>query len=423
MTKELIESTIKATDLIQRTVTAAIPSVGIGVVTNVGAILYAALSIILQILYIALILVAIVSMAKRLFELLITPKRQHKALNYRRGMQIIANRLGLTFYSTIPELDNYHYLPSNTEIDDINLFIGTISTPKGVSKGYPKEGDYGYTAFEFVQLLKTQFESNITIENGQLILLPKKDPFWKRNSTYILPNVEIGKKGYNADELVFSRLIKYETDEIADEYTLSNFKGTNYQILTKDNSVVMGADDNFINKHETISFNIALGNRKQSLNAVENVLKTVGSIIDNITGIFGGGTSLAQKIQNRIGVLKVGTNNHTKAKCIYLVGGKIPTNHREMTSAKYLYNKYINWKSFVYNNYERQQAIYSVENVPFGMASFLQTSLNSYAKDSNGNDIKLLETDWNILSDNAVVSWQQKEIFAPNLYEEYIEQI
>jgi len=113
--KETIETvTIKPIDSIQETTTAAIPSVGAGAVVNVGAILKAVLSIILQILYIALILVAIVGMAKRLFELLITPKREHKSLNYRRGMQIIANRLGLTFYSTITELDNYHYLPSNT---------------------------------------------------------------------------------------------------------------------------------------------------------------------------------------------------------------------------------------------------------------------------------------------------------------------
>lgn len=423
MTKELIEQIKESVDLVNKTLTGAIPSVGFGAVVNVGAILFAVLSILLQVLYIALMLVAIVDMGKRLFELLIQPKRTHKTLQYKRGLEIIANRLGLTLYTNIVELDNYYYLPSNIEVDDINLGLGTISNPKGVSKGYPKANDYGFTAFEFVELIRTQFEADIIINNGQLVIIPKKDPYWKQNSTYVLPDVEIGAKRYNADELVFSRLIKYETDPIADEYTLSNFLGTNYQILTRDNSVTMGADDNFINKHETISFNVALGTRKDKLNAVEKVLKTTGKIIDELTGIFGGGTNLESKVKNRIGVLKVGTNNHTKAKCIYIGSdGKIPTNHRDLTSAKYLYNKYINYKSFVVDNFARQKAVYLVENVPFGMASFLATQSNGWAKDINGNDIKIIDNKWNVLSDNALVEWEKQEIFAPNLYEEFIEQ-
>lgn len=422
MGKELNQNTITLIKLPAKVVAAATPAVGFGAVVTVGQIVLAALELSLQLLYISLMLIVVLDMAKRLFDLAISPKREHKMLNFRRGLQIIANRLGLVLFTNISELNDYNYLPSNIEVDVIDLGIGKITTPKGVSKGYPKSGDYGFTAFEFVDIMLTMFNAQLIINGNQLVLLPKNDPFWRRNSTYIMPDVKPDKKRYNADELVFSRLLKYETDPIADEYTLSNFKGTNYQILTRDNSLVVGSDDNFIKKHETIDFRLALGNRKDKLNAVEKTLKSVGSAIDTVTGVFGGGTNFANKIKNRVGVLKVGTNNHTKPKLIYLKGGKIPENHRDFTSAKYLYDKYINEKSFVANNFAKQKAIYSSDSVPFGMAAFLQTSQNSYAKDSNGNEIKIRESKWNILNDVAAVEWEEQEIFAPNLFEEFIEQ-
>lgn len=422
MTTEFIRNIEATIDLTNKITGAAIPSSGIGIVIMVGQILYAALSVVLQALFIAMLLAEIIDKSKRLFDMILSPKRTHKALKYKKGLQILANRLNLVFVSNIPELDNYYYLPSNTQVDDIDSGIGTISNPKGTKKGYPNESDFGFTGLEFVQLCLAQFEAQLVIENGQLIMMAKKDPLWRKNSTYIMPDVELSSKSYNADELVFSRLIRYETDPIADEYTLLNFKGTNYQILTKDNSVIMGADDNFINKHETISFNIALGTRKDKLNAAEKILKSTGKVIDNLTGIFGGGTNYASKVKNRIGVLKVGTNNHTKAKCLYLIGGKMPENHRDFTSAKYLYDKYIDYRSFVANNFDRQRAKYTIENMPFGMENFMQISQNSWAKDSGGNDVKVTFNDWEVLNDKSITTIEKKEIFAPNLYEVFIEE-
>ena len=423
MTKELIESITETIDLTNKTVTGSIPTVGIPPSVTIGAIIYAVLSIILNILYIALILIAIINMGIKLFELLVQPKRTHKMMNFRRGCEILATYLGYTFYSTIPELDRYNYLPSNIEMDDIDLTIGSINFPKGVNKGIPKSGDYGYTGLEWFDIMQTMFEAKITIDNGILIMLPKSDPYWLQNSTYVLPDIDIEKYTNNANELVFSRLIKYETDPIADEYTLSNFTGTNYQVLTNDTSLTQGADDNFIKKHETISLKMALGTRKDRLNAFESTLKNIGGIIDNITGIFGGGTSLAQRVQNRIGVLKVGTNNFTKAKMIYLAAdGKMPINHRDLSSAKYLYNNYIKWKSFVLNSNERQRAVYELENIPFGLEDFNKIVRSGVAKLHDGTDIKILNAEWNILEDTAKMTFDKKDVYAPNLYEQYIEQ-
>lgn len=422
MTKELIESIKSTIDNINKITTGSIPTVGVPPSITIGAIIYATLSVILQLLYISLILIAIINMANRLFDLIIQPKRQHRVLNYRRGMQILARHLGLNFVSPISELDYYHYLPSNIEVDGIDLGIGTINVTRGVSKGIPKANDYGYTGLEFTSLLLTQFEAKIAVVGSDLVMRAKNDPYWTTQSTYVLPDIDVLSYENNAKDIVFSTLIKYETDAIADEYTLSNFLGTNYQVLVNDSNVSQGADDNFIKKHETINFNLALGTRKDKLNPLEKTLKTLGGFIDALTFIFGGGTSLAQRVQTRIGALKVGTNNHNKAKCLYLVGGQIPTNHRNFTSAKYLYHKYINDRSFVLNNFGKQKNIYRVSNIPFGMNDYLQTVDNSYIRTSNNDVAKITFSEWNILNDTNEIVYEKKNVYAPNLSEYYIEQ-
>lgn len=419
MVKELLESINSLAKNVAEVIGASVPTVPF-VSLTIGQIIKSVIFIILQILYIAFILIAIINMSTRLFELLIAPKRTHKLLKYRRGMEILANYLGYTFSSPITELDNYHYLPSNNNVDGIDLLIGTINVVGSVEKGYPKASDYGYTAIEFVTILMTQFEAKLAIVGNQLILRAKNDPYWLQNATYTIPDVDIESYGNNADELVFSKLLKYETDVIADEYTLSNFKGTNYQILVNDPALVQGSDDNFIKKHETVSFYLALGTRKDKLTAIESSLAYLAGIIDMITSTFGGGTSWANQIKNRVGTLKVGTNNHTKAKCIYLVSGIIPTNHRDFTSAKYLYNKYINHGSFVLNGFGQQKNKYKID-APFGMTDFLETSENSYATHL-GNQVKITFSEWQILNDVAALEFEKKHVYAPNLFETYIEQ-
>jgi len=421
MVRELISIVDRLTDTINKATTSVIPAVGVGAVSMVGQIIYATLSIVLQILYMAIVLIAIIDMGKKLFELLLPPVRTHKTMQFREGMEILSNHLGYTFESPITELDTYYYLPSNTKIDEIDLKVGKISTPKGTAFGHPDTNDFGFTGLEYVTIMLDEFNAKLVIDGNKLVMRSKNDPFWKKQSTYKMPDIEVESFANNAKDLVFSKLLRFETDPIMDEYTLSNFKGTNYQILVEDPNIQQGKDDNFIKKHETLDFRLALGNRKNELNAVERTLKTLGGIIDGVTGVFGGGTSFKQKVKNRVGVLKVGENNFTKAKVVIVEGGGIPTDQRDRLSAKFLYEKYINYDSFVLNNFGGQKDLFDLDNVPFGINEFLKTSNNSFFKTFDGADAKFLETEWNILSDSSKVIFEKKRIFAPNLIETYVE--
>ncbi len=424
LTVQLIEQVGDISDDINKVNTASIPIINPGVPPtisfNTGAIIYASLSLALRIIETVAILAALINLAIQVFELLLPIPRTHRTIKLRTALEKISNYLGYTFSSPIPLLDKLVYLPSNLEADDVNLLTGIINIPRGTRSGLPNESDFGFTGLEFFELCERMFKAQLKVEGNTLEFRTGNDPYWQQTATYQMPNFLRKVKRYNTDELVFSRLIRFDTDEIADEWTINNFKGTNYQIITDDTSITDRAA-RYITKHETIAFPVCLGSRKSELNPLENALAKLAGVFDSVINLFGGNINLSGRITSRIGVLKVGTNNTTKPKILYVNGTKLPPNHRDLFSAKALYDGYINEISFVLNNFGGQKALYSLEGLPFGFEDFLKTIENSNFVDSDNNNAKFRTLNWLISGDTASGEMEQHEIYAPNLTETYIE--
>jgi len=391
-----------------------------GFTGSVGSAIYLVFVALINIAYTAFMVAAIISLGIQVFEALLPIPRTHRTLKLRTALEKISTHLGYTFSSPITLLDDLVYLPSNLETDDVNLLTGLISFPKGTRTGLPNERDFGFTALEFFELCERMFNADIKVNGNALEFRSRNDPYWQQSATYQMPNFLRKVKRYNTDELIFSRLLRFDTDEIADEWTVNNFKGTNYEIITNDTTITNN-EAKYINNHETISFPVCLGNRKNELNGLENSLATLGGIIDEVINFFGGNSNLSGAITSRIGVLKVGTNNTTKPKVLFIRGNKMPSNHRDLFSSKSLYNGYINEKSFVLNNFGGQKALYSLEGLPFGFEDFLKTIENSNFVDSENNNAKFRTLNWLISGDTSTGEMEQHEIYAPNLTETYIE--
>jgi hypothetical protein len=336
---------------------------------NTGGIIYASIALALQIIYTVIMLAAIIKLSIQVFETFLPTPRTHRTINLRTALTKITNHLGYTFSSRIDMLDDLVYLPSNNQSDDFNFLTGLLNIPRGTRTGLPNESDYGFTALEFFELCERMFNAKIKVLGNTLEFRTESDPFWQQTATYQMPNFLRKVKRYNTDELVFSKLLRFDTDEIADEWTINNFKGTNYEIITNDRTITNN-EARYIKNHQTVSFPVCLGNRKSELNPIENSLAFLGGFIDGVINLFGGNSNLAGKITARIGVLKVGTNNTTKPKVLFIRGTKMPSNHRDLFSAKVLYDKYLNEKSFVLNNFGGQKALYSLEGLPFGFEDF-----------------------------------------------------
>lgn len=412
MTKELVERIIRLIDNINLTVSAIIPCLPLPT-SMIGMIAYSILLVLLEILYIALILVAIINLGTQLFEILIQPKRTHKSILLKTALAKVCNYLGYNLITPITELNNVYYLPSNPNLDEVGI-TGIISSPSGILKGIPNTLDYGYNCGEMFELAKKCFNAKISIIGNDVHLRSENDPFWIQQSTWTPPNILIKQIQYNTSDLKPTKIISFNTD-LNDDYTVENFTGTNIEIHTNPNTII-NQKAVLLKGLEEVKINCALGNRKNSLTNLETFLKEVGGFIDGITGIFGGGTNLAGKVNGKIGVLKVSNNWTALPKLLYLSGGKLPTNHRNLWSASVLYNSYHNYNSFVLNNFYGQKILYNDITIPFGFEDYKKLSENSYFY-YKGKQAKISKFVWKVGRDTATVSFWVRDVYTKNLNE------
>jgi len=410
MVKELAESVARTADAVSDAVTLILIPI-----TGAAAVAIKATAVaLITIIYTAILLLAIIDMATTLFNTLFSPKRTHKAILLKTALTKVANHFGYDFITPVTEYNNLVFLPSNPNFDEKAL-LGFISVTKGTQTGIPNILDYGYFTEDMFNLAKELPYAKMAVYGNVIHLRPKNDPFWIQQSQWVAPDTLINTLQYNTDEMKATRVLSFATD-LNDEYTVDNYFGTAVEIRTQPVSVInqkavllKGLDD--------VKFNVALGNRKDSLNAIENLLKGVAIFIDTVTGIFGGGSNFAASINSRIGILKVSTNYHSIPKVLYLNSdGTMPTNHRDLLNADVFWEKYHKEKSFVRDNWNGQKKVYNNITIPFGFEDFLILLTNSYFN-FNGIQAKLSKFEWITGEDNATISFYTRVPYTKNLQE------
>ena len=422
MIKEFVEAVTKTVDNAIKLASSVLPLPGVGptgptVSINASAIVYAAISLIIQILYTALILIAIINLARTLLNALVPQKRKHKAILLKTALQKVADYLGYGLVMPSAVFSNLHYLPSNPRLDEKKA-SGLIQSTEGTPTGIPNVQDYGYNCVDMFKLAKDLIEGKIALINGVIHVRPLNDPFWLQQSVWSLPDVLILSKRYNLNELKGTKVIQFKVDQ-NDEWTIDKYKGTAYEVKTTPISV-QNPKAVLLKGIDEINFPVALGTRKDELNSIEKLLKGLGGLIDKVSGVFGGGTNFAGEIQSKVGVLKQTNNWHTVPKLLPLNGGKLPTNHRDIFNAKVLWNDYLSYESFIKDNYKRQRAVYKDVTIPFGIEDFKLLAQNPYFL-FKGQSAKITNFTWTTGKDTAIVSFWVEEIYTKNLQETYIE--
>jgi len=393
-----------------------------GITGPVGGTIYAVAVAVLQIAYAVTLLVLIVDFGIDLFNVLVQPQRTHRGVPLRTLLSKACEYIGYNFETTIEDLENLVYLPSNQNVDEFGL-KNVFSKVGTITEGIPNPGDTGYTCPEMFQICRDLFDARFAIVGNTVQFHAENSPYWITQSGWEKPNVLRDVAGrsyrYNTDEIKGSILIQFQTD-IADEYTIKNYQGTAFQILT-DAKAVSNAANKTIKNLDRVDIPLALGSRKENLNGFEQGLTSIANLFDEIAGVFGGRPNLARRIKNKVGVLEVSNNNHTVPKLLWMSGGRLPSNHRTLFSAKTLWGKYHNYKSFVSNNFGRQRRFVENEVIPFGLNDFVTLLNNSYFRDENGRVGKIVDLEWNMSKDFATISYWLQEIYTNNLQETFIE--
>jgi hypothetical protein len=394
-----------------------------GVGGPVSAAVAAGLLAIIDVAFTTLMIALLINLIVELVAYLISPVKYHKAMRVQKLMEKACDYLGFSYNTTIVDIPELVLLPSKTGInqdDQQNKIINGISIVQP-GEGIPSTADFGYTFGELLSAMNTTFNAEFTVENGVLQHHAKNSPFWLQQSGYTLPDVLQESIVTNANELISDKIILFKSD-VKDSNTLENFLGTTYEIRTRP----ISTSDNrnvLMNGFEKVEIPYALGNRKNNLNKFELFAFKLFNNVDNFINFFGGNSSAAASISNRIGFLKLETDYINVPKLMKMDSqNRLASNNRNTWSAKYLYDNYHNEDSFVLNNFGNQYYVYTNVRVPFGFEEFNQLTQNSYFYNQNGDICKLKQISWNVSKDFALIDYSVQTKYTSNLVETYIEE-
>lgn len=384
----------------------------------IGAAIFAVANAIIQIAYAAALLIAIIKLGRELLKAFFPPQRVHKAIYLRTLIEKACSFIGYGFETSVQDFENLVYLPSNPNYDEYDKTQGFLEKVRGTSEGIPFTTDYGYTLTEAFALCVQLFKGRFQLVNNVVQFHSENSDYWTKQADYVLPDVLQTPYRYNTEDLKSSYFIKFSTD-VADGYTVENYKGTSYQVLT-DAISVQDERRKTIKGSVTENAPVSLGNRKDDLTGFEQFLSTVANIFDKAASVFGGSSNYKARIENRVGVLKTETNNHTLPKLLWFEGGKIPQSHRDKFSAKTLWEKYHSYESFV-TNPTRQRVLYDQVEIPFGFEDFTKVIDNSYFYTKDNKRGRITDLTWNMSKDFAIADYYIEEKYTDNLQETFIE--
>lgn len=409
MTKEIIDSIKRIVEGITYIVKAATPDFAPLPIGAVGQIVSAILLIVIDILITILLIIAIINLLKQFLEAFVSFPRTHKATRERVLLETMVKHLGYGFASDIEELDQLVYLPT-PEGEDTPIQIGL-----------PRAGDFGYFGSQMFDLMHRKYWTKLAIIDNVVHLRPINDPFWRKNSTYVLLDVDQdGARKYNTQDLSSVRLIEFETDT-SDIHTIENFRGTVFQTTTLPIQII-NQQRVLLKRIDHVQIPVAHGNRKSKFTDRENALKLLAQFIDGLVNSFGGNASFAKQIRLRIGQLKLSETFHRVPKTFPFINGQIPENARDIFSAKTIDVKFHSEKSFVKNNFRRQRRVIEDQRIGLGFSDFLKLIKNSYFVTKDGDDGKMISFKFKFAADTALVTYEIDEVYTKNLKERTFEE-
>lgn len=416
ITKELIEHIQSVSDAIADATNSTTPVVGTsvgagaGVVTawDLGDIIAVALKIVSDLIYNIAMTIAIKKLIEELFEQLMPKKRYHVGMSFYKMMERCCQNLGLQFQSNLlSQRRNWVYIPEKDRKGGEN---GEMFWPSST-------GPYS-TFGNIIRELKKEFNADYRISNG-VFRFERRDQF-KTPSPFQMPKYfndqERRLQAYrlNTSEIVANYNIYYEYDT-QDQNTLDDQTGRVFQAITTPKIV---GNEKLVNIKHLAKINIphSLPKEKTGLTDVEKVFKALAKVVDSITGIFGGGTNYASKIEDRIGSLLLSSHFLSIGKVVVMQGSKLAANQRQLLDVRLLWETlhYIN--SFALYKGEHNQFFRFLDiPVPLTLEQFSLILDNNQFIDSDGNDCEIEKIVFNPEKTTAVIDIRVKKEYTKNL--------
>lgn len=420
ITKELIENIQNVSDSIADITDASTPVIGVGVgfgavaVTawDIGNFILVVLKTLARILYNIAVLIAVSKLIDQIFQQMLPDQRSHYGMRiytlFQRGCQHLNLELSSSLLSGIKDW----------------VCIPTKEKPgRNGDTGYPNNTDPTYTFGDLIRVFKRMFNADYRIKDG-IFYFERKDQF-ELASTYQLPSYFNDQErlltsfSLNTDEIIANYNINWAYD-VQDQNTLDDQTGRVFQAITTPKSV---NNEDLVNIKNLAQVDIpfSLGKTKLELNQVEKIAKSLASVVDSLTGIFGSGTNYSSRIKNRVGSMLTTSHILSVPKIVVMSGSKLNNDQRGILSATNLWNNYHFINSFAEVNGEHNQ-YYRFQNVPVNMnlKDFNTIVENNIGTDANGNIIEIEKLTWTPEAKKATVDYRIKKKYTNNLKITYI---
>lgn len=324
MTKELIQAVKDTATAISNVVNASIPILIPIPIPNTGAIIQAALLAAAQIIYTAAVLVALIKLGTQLLLLLFPPKRNLLGTSFNELMRKSCAFLGYQYESDTIS-DEWVLCPVPLIRDRESIFeTEAINIGASFNKGYPSSSDTTPTLGSFIDALETMFNAKLFVINN-VVRIERRDWLQNLSSTSIQPSLAL--QGDRDDEYTFMTqsgeiwkryYLKYQTD-FSDLHTLDAecYDAHDAEYSTEPTFAITNPDMVLIKGLNEVNIPFALARRKDNLNWLEVTAKGFFTLIDKVTGVFGGGTSLVSKIEDRKNCMQISQQFFSVTKVLH----------------------------------------------------------------------------------------------------------
>lgn len=406
MTKEAIQSTKDLVTATRDLIEALTPNASIPPVPPIGEIISLSLAVVGQLAYTIAVYSALIKLAQQMFELIFPKVRYYKGAKVKELIEKGCNYLGYYLDSTLlNSLDNLTIMPVPLTKQKKGIF-DYIQNDLNFSftKGYPTAQDTTATLGELIKAVETTFNAKTKVYNG-VVEIERRD-YWKNLSTNTITpalNIQDDRQNaftYNTTEAWKRYYLHYRVD-YSDVHTLDFYDPTDAEYSTEALNVI-NQDLVSIKGLNDVAIPFALGVRKNDLNWIEKFAKGFFQVIDSITGLFGGGTSLVAKIQNRIGVTQISQQYYSVTKLLWAVNGKQPSGYVDKIKASAIYNNYHKINEIQINGYK----IFNEAPVRINSAEFVSLLNNNYAY-IGGDLCEILSIQYIDNESKAIISYQQ----------------
>ena len=419
MSKELYQNALLVGEGVADLIEASTPIPGGPVPTIsifVAGIITASLKLIARIIYFGLLLIAVINLATQLFLVLFPPKRYLKGIYFRELLQKSCEHFGYTFASDL--LDSQPWwavlpVPLVKNRESIYNFLPEDAFPV-YNNGIPSSSDTTPTILTFIQGLETMFNGKTFVRNGE-VRFERRDWLESQTTNQLIPAMVLQSERddqftYNTEEAWKRYYIHYQLD-FQDTNTLD---GTTYdqhdtELSTEPTFAITNPDLVTIKGLNDVNIPFALATRKAKLTVIESLAKTLLSLIDDLTGIFGSGTNFAGQINSRKDAMRVSQTYFGVTKVLY---GQLSAvkpneiiqeqNYFDTVGASALWNQYHYINAIQNNDYIIKQNV----RIRLSPQNFVSLLNNNFAE-IDGVLCEILELEWIDEKSFAQVTYKQ----------------